>query len=274
MRRYTSGILLICAYVFSILFSIIPFLLFLYYSFKTPVSISEIPPDWFSGFSLYSYKSAIVNYHIMDFIFNSVIVSGSTTIITVSIATLGGYSLSRLPKGLSTPLLLIILSCAMFPQISIAGPIWSFMRKMNWLNTYQGLILPYVALTLPLAIWIMTMFFKGIPIELEHSALMDGCGRTGLLMRIIIPLSLPGMFTSAILCFIYAWNEFFLALLIMSDPSKQTMPVGIALFQGEYTIPWGEISSASFITTAPLIVIVFLSQRRIISGFTAGAIKG
>ena len=145
---------------------------------------------------------------------------------------------------------------------------------MGWLNTYQGLILPYVALTLPLSVWILTIFFQDIPRELESAALVDGCTRLGVLGRIILPISLPGVFTAAILSFIYAWNEFFLALLIMTDPSMQTMPVGIALFQGEHTIPWGEIAAASFITTAPLVFMVLLFQGRIISGLSAGAIKG
>jgi multiple sugar transport system permease protein len=129
-------------------------------------------------------------------------------------------------------------------------------------------------LTLPLSVWILTLFFKEIPEELEDAALVDGCTRLGALVRVILPLSAPALFTASILCFIYAWNEFFLALLIMTDPARQTMPVGIALFQGEYTVPWGEIAAASFITTAPLILMVLLFQRRIVSGLSAGAIKG
>jgi multiple sugar transport system permease protein len=113
-----------------------------------------------------------------------------------------------------------------------------------------------------------------MPEELESAARVDGCSRLGALMRVILPLSAPGVFTAAILSFIYAWNEFFLALLIMTDPLKQTMPVGIALFQGEHTIPWGEIAAASFITTAPLVLMVLLFQRRIVTGLSAGAIKG
>jgi multiple sugar transport system permease protein len=162
----------------------------------------------------------------------------------------------------------------MFPQIAIVGPIWRFLRLMGWLNTYQGLILPYAALTLPLAIWILTVFIREIPEELETAALVDGCSRVGALLRVILPMAAPGLFTASILCFIYAWNEFFLALLILTDPAKQTMPVGIALFQGEHTIPWGEIAAASFITTVPLMLMVLIFQRRIVTGLSAGAIKG
>jgi multiple sugar transport system permease protein len=194
--------------------------------------------------------------------------------VTIILGTLAGYALARLPRRWAQLILMAILACAMFPQIAIVGPIWRFLNFMGWLNTYQGLILPYVALTLPLAIWILAVFFREIPEELESAALVDGCTRMGSLVRVIVPLSAPGLFTAAILSFIYAWNEFFLALLIMTDPSKQTMPVGIALFQGEHTIPWGEIAAASFITTAPLVLLILLFQRRIVTGLSAGAIKG
>ncbi len=115
---------------------------------------------------------------------------------------------------------------------------------------------------------------QGNPRELENAALVDGCTRMGALVRVVLPLSAPGLFTASILCFIYAWNEFFLALLVMTDPAIQTMPVGIALFQGEYTVPWGEIAAASLITTAPLVLLVLAFQRRIVTGISAGAIKG
>jgi multiple sugar transport system permease protein len=220
------------------------------------------------------FRSAIEHYGILRYLINSVIVAGSTTLVTIFLATLAGYALARLPRRWAQFILMGILACAMFPQIAIVGPIWRFLQMVGWLNTYQGLVLPYVALTLPLAIWILTLFFQQMPEELEAAALVDGCTRLKALVRVILPLSAPGLFTASILCFIYAWNEFFLALLIMTDPLRQTMPVGIALFQGEHIVPWGEIAAASFITTAPLVVMVLLFQRRIVTGLSAGAIKG
>jgi multiple sugar transport system permease protein len=255
-------------------FSVLPFLWFVSSSFKSPAQITAIPPQWWPDFSLESFRSAIVQYHILGYLKNSAVVAGGTTAVTILLATLAGYGLSRLPRRLAHPILMAVLACAMFPQIAIAGPIWRLLQVIGWLNTYQGLIFPYVALTLPLAVWILTLFFREIPRELENAALVDGCSRIGALARVILPLSAPGLFTAAILCFIYAWNEFFLALLITTDPAIQTMPVGIALFQGEYTVPWGEIAAASFITTAPLVLLVLACQRRIVTGISAGAIKG
>jgi multiple sugar transport system permease protein len=272
--RFMSKAAFIIGIFLAAAFSLVPFVLFVSSAFKTQTQVTAIPPQWWPAFSLKFFRSALKNYGIMHYLLNSVIVAGSTTLITISLGSLGGYALARLTKKWAHFILMGILACAMFPQIAIAGPIWRFLQLMGWLNTYQGLVLPYVALTLPLAIWILTLFFQEIPRELEAAGLVDGCSRFGALIRVVLPISTPGLFTASILCFIYAWNEFFLALLIMTDPTKQTMPVGIALFQGEYTIPWGEIAAASLITTAPLVIMVLLFQRRIVTGLSAGAIKG
>ena len=127
---------------------------------------------------------------------------------------------------------------------------------------------------MPLAIWILASFFKELPPELEDAARVDGCGPWGTLFRITLPLATPGIFTAAILILIYAWNEFFFALLILTQPEQQTLPVGIALFQGEFTMPWGELAAASVVATLPLIGVVLLCQRWIVSGLSAGAVKG
>ena len=258
----------------AVAFSLSPFLLFVSLAFKTQTQVTAIPPQLWPAFSLDFFRSAISHYGIIGYLVNSIVVAGSTTVVTVALGTLAGYALARLPRRLAQLALMGILACAMFPQIAIAGPIWRFLQLMGWLNTYQGLVLPYVALTLPLCVWILALFFREMPEELEDAALVDGCTRLGALVRVILPLSAPGLFTAAILSFIYAWNEFFLALLIVTDPLKQTMPVGIALFQGEHTVPWGEIAAASFITTAPLVLMVLVFQRRIVTGLSAGAIKG
>jgi multiple sugar transport system permease protein len=255
-------------------FSLVPFLLFVSSAFKTQSEVTAIPPNLWPSFSTAFFQSVIFRYSIVKYLINSVIVAGATTVVTVFLGALAGYALARLPRRWSHCTLMVILTCAMFPQIAIVGPVWQFLRFLGWLNTYQGLILPYVALTLPLAIWILALFFGEMPEELESAALVDGCTRLEAFVRVIVPLSAPGLFTAAILTFIYAWNEFFLALLIVTDPARQTMPVGIALFQGEHTVPWGEIAAASLLTTAPLVLMVLLFQRRIVSGLSAGAIKG
>jgi multiple sugar transport system permease protein len=274
MKRTGKTVLLIAGVLAAAGFSLAPFLWFVATAFKTPAGVTAIPPEWIPSGSMAFFHSAITRYGIFHYLLNSTVVAGVATLVTVSLGALAGYALARLPRRWSQIILMGILACAMFPQIAIAGPIWRFLRLLGWLNTYQGLILPYVAFTLPLAVWILTLFFRELPEDVEAAALVDGCTRIGALVRVILPLSAPGLFTAAILTFIYAWNEFFLALLIMTDPAKQTMPVGIALFQGEYTIPWGEIAAASLITTGPLVILVLLFQHRIVAGLSAGAIKG
>jgi multiple sugar transport system permease protein len=170
--------------------------------------------------------------------------------------------------------LLFLLAISMFPQIAIAGPVWTILDRLQWLNTFQGLVAAYVALSLPLAIWILTTFFRDVPREIEEAALIDGCSRLQALYKVVLPLAAPGILTAALLVFIQAWNEFFFALIIMTDPEVQTLPVGIALFPGEYTMPWGEISAASTIATIPLIVLTLIFQRGIVRGLSAGAVKG
>jgi len=274
MRR-TAKIVLLTVGVFAAAgFSLAPFLWFVATAFKAPSEVTAIPPEWFPSGSLVFFESAVSRYGIFQYLLNSTVVAGVTTVATVALGALAGYALARLPRRWSQGLLMGILACAMFPQIATAGPIWQFLRFLGWLNTYQGLILPYVAFTLPLAIWILTLFFRELPQDLEAAALVDGCTRMGAMVRVVLPLSAPGLFTAAILTFIYAWNEFFLALLIMTDPARQTMPVGIALFQGEYTIPWGEIAAASLITTMPLVIMTLIFQQRIVTGLSAGAVKG
>ncbi len=256
-----------------VIFSLLPFLWFVDTSLKMPVEITSIPPVLLPSGTLHSYISAVRDYNLLHYLKNSVIIAGSTTVLTLTISIFAGYALSRLKirhRGLIMGSLLMV---SMFPQISIAGPVWRMLKSAGWLNSYQGLIIPYITLTLPLGVWILASFFRELPEELEEAARIDGCSRLQALFRIIVPLSTPGVFTAAILVFIYAWNEFFFALLIMTQKNYQTLPVGIALFQGQYTLPWGEIAAASTVATVPLVALVFLFQRRIISGLSAGAVK-
>lgn len=254
--------------------SLLPFLWFLSTSLKTPIEVTAIPPSLLPSFSPDFYLSVFRHYNLHLYLKNSLIIAGLTTLICMALASLAGYALSRTAIPGRKALLWLILAASMFPQISIAGPVWRILRDLGWLNTYQGLIIPYVALTLPLAVWIMATFFRDFPWELEYAAMIDGSSRLGAVFRVVLPLSAPGFFTASILVFIYAWNEFFFALLIMTQPDMQTLPVGIALFPGEYTMPWGEIAAASTVSTLPLILLVLLFQKRIIQGLTSGSIKG
>ncbi len=274
-RPISERLLLALGVTGGTVFSLAPFLWFASIGFKPQVEITAIPPSALPHqLTFTALHEAIFKFGLMHFIKNSVIVAGSTTIVCVIVGCLAAYPLARLRIRYKRVILLSILAVAMFPQISIAGPVWRILRTLGWLNTYQGLIIPYLALTLPLTVWILANFFKQLPMELEEAARVDGAGLLQILTKVIMPLAAPGVFTAALLTFIYSWNEFFFALLIMTERGVQTLPVGIALFPGEYTMPWGEISAASTIATIPLIVLVLFFQKRIIAGLTAGAVKG
>jgi multiple sugar transport system permease protein len=255
-------------------FSLVPFLWFVLTSWKSPGQITAIPPELVPEFHWGFYDSALRNYGLLRYIRNSAIVAGSTTVLSIAIGSLAAYALTRFRLPWTRSYLMLLLAISMFPQIAIAGPVWRILNLLGWLNTYQGIVAAYIALSLPLAVWILATFFKELPYEIEEAALIDGCTRVQALRKIVLPLAAPGLFTASILVFIHVWNEFFFALLILTNPALQTLPVGIALFPGEYTMPWGEIAAASTIATLPLIVLTLIFQRRIVRGLSAGAVKG
>jgi multiple sugar transport system permease protein len=271
MRR--PAVLLILSVIIA-LYCLVPFLWLVLTSLKSPAELTAIPPKLIPSFHWSFYQSALEKYGLLRYIGNSVIVAGSATLISIVIGSLAAYAMARFNLAWTRFYLLVLLAISMFPQIAVAGPVWSILDHLRWLNTYQGLVAAYIAFSLPLAIWILTTFFREVPIEIEEAALIDGCSRSQALTKVVLPLAAPGILTAALLVFIHAWNEFFFALIIMTDPSVQTLPVGIALFPGEYTMPWGEISAASTVATIPLILLTLVFQRGIVRGLSAGAVKG
>ena len=256
------------------IYCLLPFLWFVLTSLKSPAELTAIPPKLVPSFHWDFYRSALEERGLLRYIGNSLTVAGSATFIAIVIGSLAAYALSRFQLAWTKLYLMILLVVSMFPQIAVAGPVWSILDHLGWLNTYRGLVAAYIAFSLPLATWILTTFFGQIPREIEEAAVIDGCNRLQALWKIVLPLAAPGILTAALLVFIHAWNEFFFALIILTNPDLQTLPVGIALFPGEYTMPWGEIAAASTVATLPLIFLTLLFQRGIVRGLSAGAVKG
>ncbi|MFC7370069.1 carbohydrate ABC transporter permease [Fictibacillus iocasae] len=223
--------------------------------------------------TLSNYESVFTNYPFGKYLWNSFVVASITTIYTVFVASFAAYAIARLKFKGKTIILGLVLSVSMFPQIATISPIYIFLKNLGLTNSYLGLIIPYTTFTLPLSIWILVTFFRKIPSDLEEAAKMDGATLMQTFWRVIFPLAVPGIFTTAILVFIAAWNEFLFALTINTDDAYKTVPVGIAMFEGQFTIPWGEITAATVIVTVPLVIMVLLFQRRIVSGLTSGAVK-
>jgi multiple sugar transport system permease protein len=244
-------------------------------SLKSPEQINKMPPDWIpSPIYLGSYIATFTKHPFTIYLENSLIVATATTLYSVILGSLCAYAVARLRFKGKNVILMLVLTVSMFPAIAILSPLYILLRDFKLLNTFEGLILPYTTHGLPLTIWILSSFFKEIPAELEESARIDGSSRIGAFWRVIIPIATPGVFTTAILVFIGAWNEFLFAFSFMSKDIMRTVPVGIAMFPGEHDLPWGDISAASVIVTVPLIIMVLVFQRRIISGLTSGAVKG
>ncbi|MGC4377127.1 carbohydrate ABC transporter permease [Fictibacillus sp. Mic-4] len=220
-----------------------------------------------------NYVSVFANHPFLRYMWNSFVVAFITTVYTVFVASLASYAIARLDFKGKTVILGLVLSVSMFPQIATISPIYIFLKNVGLTNSYMGLIIPYTTFALPLSIWILVTFFRKIPFDLEEAAKMDGASLMQTYWKVIMPLAVPGIFTTAILVFIACWNEFLFALTINTEEKFKTVPVGIAMFQGQFTVPWGEISAATIIVTIPLVILVLLFQRRIISGLTSGAVK-
>jgi multiple sugar transport system permease protein len=206
---------------------------------------------------------------------NSVIVAGTTTVLTLLIGTFTAYALARLDFRFKNAVLGLIVATTMFPGISQLVPLLKLFTGIKWINTYQAMVLPSLGFALPLSVWLLTAFFRQLPFELEQAAMVDGCTRGQAFRKIIVPLAAPGVFTTAILTFIAAWNEFLIALSMVNKKEMQTATVAISKFTGVsgFDQPFGTQMAAGVVVTVPLIAVVLVFQRRIVAGLTAGGVK-
>ena len=207
---------------------------------------------------------------------NSVLVATVTVVISMLMAITAAYALGRIQFKGKGMLLLAILAVSMFPQVAVLSGMFELMQALGLYNRSIGLVVPYTLFTLPFTVWILTTFMRGLPKELEEAAIMDGCGPLRIIFEVFMPLLAPALVSTGLLAFIGAWNEFLFALTFVSDDTQRTVPVGISLITGAtaYEVPWGSIMAASVIVTVPLVVLVLIFQKKIVSGLTAGAIKG
>jgi multiple sugar transport system permease protein len=207
------------------------------------------------------------------YIFNSLVVAGVSTLLCLVVGAVAAYALARLDIRGRFGVLGFVLAVSMFPQIAVVAPLYVLASNLGWLDTYRVLIVVYLALGLPFVIWVLFGHFRTIPTTLDEAARLDGARPLTIFFRIIVPIALPGIVTTGLLSFIAAWNEFMFALAFTSDINRQTVPVGIANFTDLHYVPWGDIAAASVVVTFPLVALVLIFQRKIISGITGGAVK-
>ena len=258
-----------------VVFCLFPFYWLINVSLKTGPDLSSsslIPPSP----TLANFESVFRNGDFTRALLNSAIVSLVTTALSLVVGSFCAYALARLRFRGKFWILALVLSITTFPAISIAAPIFKLWTDTGLFNTLPGLIIPYLTFTLPLAIYILVSFFKEIPKDLEEAALVDGATNFQAFTKIVVPLAAPGLATAGILTFIFAWNEFLLAVTLTSSSNARTVPASIAFFTGssQFEKPLGTISAASVVISVPLILLVLLFQKRIVAGLTAGAVKG
>jgi multiple sugar transport system permease protein len=258
-----------------VVFCLFPFYWLVNTSLKTGPDLSTsalLPPSP----TLDNYESIFRDANFTTALKNSAIVSLVTTFLALLVGSFCAYALARLKLKRKFLILAIVLSISTFPQIAIAAPIFKLWRDVGLYNTIPGLVIPYLTFALPLAIYILTSFFKEIPKDLEEAALVDGATNFQAFRKVVIPLAAPGLATAGILTFIAAWNEFLLAITLTSSTEARTVPAAIAFFTGstQFEQPLGTISAASVTISIPLILLVLFFQKRIVAGLTAGAVKG
>lgn len=229
------------------------------------------------AFTWHHFKAALTlpSLHVLDYLRNSLAVSGIAALSVPLLGALAAFPLARMALPGRGPILFLALSLSMFPPISLAGHLHRMMSSLGWINTLAALALPYAAWLLPFSVWFLVGYLRQVPPELDKAAAVDGCGPFRLLRQVLLPLAAPGVFSAALLAFVFAFNEFLFALLLTTDHRARTVPVGIALFQGVHgEIPWGLTMAVSVLSALPMVILALAFQRRIVQGLTRGAVKG
>jgi multiple sugar transport system permease protein len=244
-------------------------------SLKTEAELVSKPITYLPhGPTLANYVQAFTDQPLLKYLGNSLAVALSATVFSLLVSALAAYAIARLNLKRRQLILTCIVASSMFPLVTLLVPIFETMRAFGLLNTYTALVLPYIVLNLPVCTLVLVSFFQSIPKDLENAAMIDGCTRLGALIRVVIPLAAPGVFTAGILAFVNSWDEFLLALSLNSSASMRTLPVGITLYQGEFTFPWPIISAALIVAIVPIAVLIAIFQERVVGGLTQGGLKG
>lgn len=265
----------VLAVVAVLVYALVPVLWILSLSLKAPETIGDgrfIPSRW----TLDNYESVFTTGIFNAALINSIGIALITTVIALALASMAAYAIARLDFPGKAIILAGALAVSMFPAISIVGGLYDVWRQIGLYNTWPGLILPYLSFSLPLSIYILAAFFREIPWDLEKAAQMDGATGMQAFRQVILPLALPGVFTAGILTFIAAWNDFLFANVLTSTDAARTAPVALSFFRGasQFTDPSGAIAAGAVVVTIPILIMVLIFQRRIVSGLTAGAVKG
>ena len=256
-------------------FSLFPVLWCLSTSLKTESEMYRLPPSWIPEIvTLKHYKEILGRSDMMHYFVNTVILSTGTTLITMVVSVLAAYGFSRYKFTGSRCLIWTILFARVLPRVSVIIPYYIILKEMKLLNTYQGLMLVYLTICLPVAVWMLKGYFDNLPVEVEEAAVVDGCSPFGVLVKIVIPMCKPILATVAMNAFILSWNEFLFALTMTDGKAMRPIAVGLAFFIDEMGVHWGELMAASMLMSVPAVIFFSLAQNQMVRGLSAGAVKG
>lgn len=275
MKRFFSQLAFYLLVAAIVLYAVFPFYYAIVTSFKTGpelFNVNYFPLRW----NWDNYVSVFREQSFASNIFNSVLVSFSVVAVSLFLGVTAAFALGRVQFRGRGLLLLTVLGVSMFPQVAVLSGMFELIRGLGLYNNLLGLVISYLIFTLPFTVWVLTTFMRDLPKELEEAAIMDGANPWQIIVKVFMPLMWPALVTTGLLAFIAAWNEFLFALTFTLTNEQRTVPVAIALISGasQYELPWGNIMAASVIVTLPVVALVLIFQRRIVSGLTAGAVKG
>jgi ABC-type glycerol-3-phosphate transport system permease component len=273
-----SALNMVLFYVFLVIFvfvSVFPLLWVFKMSIVTKTELYATPPTLLpQNISGAEWAQVLGDSTFQKALINSSIIAGVTTVICLFFGSIAAYAISRLRFRFKSTVMTLILAISFFPAVAIIAPLFIQYTQLGIIDTYASVIITDTVFALPLTIWLLVAFFRELPVDLEDAARVDGATTIQAFRKIIVPLAAPGVFTTAILTFIYAWNEFLFANTFLFDESTQPVTVVIPNFATIYTVDYGAQAAASVIVTVPLVIMVLIFQRRIVSGLTAGAVKG
>ncbi len=272
----------LCFWLFVLLivfFALFPFGYAILSSLLTGNALYDVTQVVNTGLSFANYSSILDNEDQPFWlnIMNSLLVSVSVVAASLFLGVTAAYALGRVQFRGRGLLLIMVLAVSMFPQVAVLAGMFEMMRAMGLYNKSMGLVLPYLIFTLPFTVWVLTTFIRDLPKEIEEAAIMDGCTPWQIIKDVFMPLMWPALVSTGLLAFVAAWNEFLFALTFVNDDAERTVPVAISLIGGgasSQELPWGKLMAASVIVTLPLVVMVLILQRKIVSGLTSGAVKG
>jgi len=271
--RGVKNFLIYLAVIIAVILSIAPIFYLFVTSFKPPELTFAIPPVWQFTPTLKNYNDVFAGGKFTQYFLNSLMVATGTTVIALVLGSFAGYGFARYKFRGNIALRLGSLIPQMLPPITIIVPLYVLFNSMKLIDTQWALIVSYLTFAIPLSIWMSTSFFVDVPVELEESAMIDGCTRLGAFFRISVPIAAPGLAATAILCFIYCWNEFLYAV-ILTGRDARTLPVSITSFMTNKAILWGRIAAAGSLVLLPVLIFALIAQRYLVRGLSRGAVKG